>query len=191
MSDTTVYRRIVRRETHSSRSGLAVVLALLLAVALAWIGTEAVLAAVGTAPLLLAPADLVAAVLGAAGGPVGAVTAVAVVVALVGLVLVVLALAPGRKGRRGSAEGRSAVVVDDRVIARSLARTAAAAADVGRDQVSVSVGGRRATVEVTDLDGRTSDARGIEQAVAAELDGYRFGPALRGSVRTKKGKVTS
>jgi len=191
VSDTTVYRRIVRRETHSSRSGLAVVLALLLAVAFAWLGTEAVLAAVGSAPLLLAPADLVGAVLGAAAGPVGLVTAVAVVVALVGLVLVVLALAPGRKGRRGSAEGRSAVVVDDRVIARSLARTAATAGDLGQDQVSVSVGGRRATVEVTELDGRTADAHAVERAVAAELDGYRFGPSLTANVRTKKGRVTS
>jgi len=65
MSTASLYKRIVRRETHSSRAGIAITLAVLLIVALAWIGTEAVLAAVGTAPLLLAPTDLVGSTLDA------------------------------------------------------------------------------------------------------------------------------
>jgi hypothetical protein len=89
MSTDTTYRRILRRETHSSRSGIAVTLAVLLVLVFAWIGTEAVLAAVGTAPLLVAPADAASAVLGAAGAPVGALTAVGAVVAIIGLVLII------------------------------------------------------------------------------------------------------
>ena len=75
MSTASLYKRIVRRETHSSRAGIAITLAVLLIVALAWIGTEAVLAAVGTAPLLLAPTDLVGSTLDAASAPVGVLTA--------------------------------------------------------------------------------------------------------------------
>jgi len=190
MSDATVYRRIVRREIHSSRSVLAVVVAILLMLVLAWLGTEAVLAALGQPALLVAPADAVTAVLGAAGGATGAVTAVAAVVALVGLVLVVLALAPGRKGRRGSASGRSAVIVDDRVIARHLARTASHAGEVDPDAVRVSVGARRADVEVRATTGRATDARAVEEALRQELQGYDLRPPLTARVRTsKKGKV--
>lgn len=191
MSDTTgVYRRIVRRETHSSRSVLAIVVAVLLMLALAWLGTEAVLAALGQPALLVAPTDAVTAVLGAAGGATGAVTAIAAVVALVGLVLVVLAVAPGRKGRRGSTSGRSAVIVDDRVIARHLARTAGYAGEVDPDSVRVTVGARRADVEVQTAAGRPTDARAIEAALRDELQGYDLQPPLTAKVRlSKKGKV--
>jgi hypothetical protein len=190
MSTASLYKRIVRRETHSSRAGIAITLAVLLIVALAWIGTEAVLAAVGAAPLLLAPTDLVGSTLDAASAPVGVLTAVAVVVALVGLVLIVVSLAPGRRGRRGGRAERTVAVVDDRVIARSLARTASYAGDVDPSQVSVSVGKRSALVEVTRTSGRQTDVRSIDEAVRDELDAYDFSPALRHKVKlSQKGTV--
>ena len=192
MSTASLYKRIVRRETHSSRAGIAITLAVLLIVALAWIGTESVLAAVGQAPLLLAPTDLVGSTLDAASAPVGVLTAVAVVVALIGLVLIVVSLAPGRRGRRGGRVDRTVSVVDDRVIARSLARTASYAGDVDPSQVSVSVGKRLATIEVTRTSGRQADVRSIDEAVRDELQGYDFSPALRHKVRlSKKGTVGS
>jgi hypothetical protein len=190
MSTSTTYRRILRRETHSSRSGVAVTLAVLLILVFAWIGTESVLAAVGTAPLLVAPADAASAVLGAAGAPVGALTAIGVVVAIIGLVLIVVSLAPGRRGRRAAGADRTAAVVDDRVIARSLARTASYAGDVDPSQVSVSVGRRKALIEVTRTSGRSTDVRSIDEAVRDELDAYDFSPALTHTVRlSKKGTV--
>ncbi|ROS48846.1 DUF6286 domain-containing protein [Frigoribacterium sp. PhB24] len=190
MSTASLYKRIVRRETHSSRAGIAITLAVLLIVALAWIGTEAVLAAVGTAPLLLAPTDLVGSTLDAASAPVGVLTAVAVVVALIGLVLIIVSLAPGRRGRRGAKAERTVAVVDDRVIARSLARTASYAGDVDPSQVSVSVGKRSALVEVTRTSGRQTDVRSIDEAVRDELAGYDFSPALRHKVKlSEKGTV--
>jgi hypothetical protein len=191
MSTSTTYRRILRRETHSSRSGVAVTLAVLLILVFAWIGTESVLAAVGTAPLLVAPADAASAVLGAAGAPVGTLTAIGVVVAIIGLVLIVVSLAPGRRGRRAAGADRTAVVVDDRVIARSLARTASFAGDVHPDRVNVSVGKKVALVEIDPVSGRTADLRSIEEAVRDEISGYDYTPTLRPRVKlsTKKGKV--
>jgi hypothetical protein len=191
MSTSTTYRRILRRETHSSRSGVAVTLAVLLILVFAWIGTESVLAAVGTAPLLVAPADAASAVLGAAGAPVGTLTAIGVVVAIIGLVLIVVSLAPGRRGRRAAGADRTAVVVDDRVIARSLARTASFAGDVHPDRVNVSVGKKVALVEIDPVSGRTADLRSIEEAVRDEIGGYDYTPTLRPRVKlsTKKGKV--
>ena len=192
MSTASLYKRIVRRETHSSRAGIAITLAVLLIVALAWIGTEAVLEAVGTAPLLLAPTDLVGSTLDAASAPVGVLTAVAVVVALIGLVLIVVSLAPGRRGRRGARAERTVAVVDDRVIARSLARTASYAGDVDPSQVSVSVGKRSALIEVTRTSGRQTDVRSIDEAVRDELGAYDFSPALRHKVKlSEKGTVGS
>ena len=192
MSTASLYKRIVRRETHSSRAGIAITLAVLLIVALAWIGTEAVLAAVGAAPLLLAPTDLVGSTLDAASAPVGVLTAVAVVVALIGLVLIVVSLAPGRRGRRGAKAERTVAVVDDRVIARSLARTASYAGDVDPSQVSVSVGKRSALIEVTRTSGRQTDVRSIDEAVRDELGAYDFSPALRHKVKlSEKGTVGS
>jgi hypothetical protein len=190
MSSSPLYRRIVRRETHSSRSGIAITLAIVLIVVLAWIGTESVLAAIGQAPLLVAPADAAGAVLGAAGGPVGVLTAIGAVVAIIGIVLIVVSLAPGRRGRRGGASRRTVAVVDDRVIARSLARTASYAGDVDPDQVSVSVGKRSAVIEVTRTSGRSTDLRSIDEAVRDELDAYDYTPALRHKVRlSQKGTV--
>jgi hypothetical protein len=191
MSTSTTYRRILRRETHSSRSGIAVTLAVLLILVFAWIGTESVLAAVGTAPLLVAPADAASAVLGAAGAPVGTLTAIGVVVAIIGLVLIVVSLAPGRRGRRAAGADRTAAVVDDRVIARSLARTASFAGDVHPDRVNVSVGKKVALVEIDPVTGRTADLRSIEEAVRDEISGYDYTPALRPRVKLskKKGKV--
>jgi hypothetical protein len=190
MSTDSTYRRLVRRETHSSRAGIAITIAVLLILVLAWLGTEAVLAAVGAAPLLLAPADLASSALQGASAPAGALVAIGVVVALVGLVLVILGIAPGRRGRRGASVGRTAAVVDDRVIARSLALTASHAGDVSPDQVDVTVSTRQALVRLTPSSGYTPDKASIEEAVRAELAGYDYTPQLTAKVTlAKDGKV--
>ncbi|MFP7832887.1 DUF6286 domain-containing protein [Marisediminicola sp. LYQ134] len=192
MSTPALYRRVVRRETHSSRSTSAITLAVVLIVVLAWLGTESVLAALGQAPLLVAPSDAAAAVLGAASAPAGILTAGAIVVALIGLVLVILAISPGRRGRRSASIDRTAAVIDDRVIARSLARTASYAGEVDPSQVSVSVGKRRAVVEIAPTSGRRGDRAAVDEAVRRELASYDYSPALRHTVKiAAKGKVRS
>jgi len=190
MSTDSTYRRLVRRETHSSRSGIAIALAVILILVLAWLGTEAVLAALGAAPLLVAPADAVSASLDAVSAPAGWLVAAGVVAAIVGLVLVIVGLKPGRRGRRGAASARTAAVVDDRVIARSIALTASLAGEVSPDQVDVTVSARTALVRLTPTSGRTTDARAVEEAVAAELAAYDYSPALTAKVSlAPEGKV--
>jgi len=190
VSTDSTYRRLVRRETHSSRSGIAIALAVILILVLAWLGTEAVLAAVGAGPLLVAPADAVSASLDAVSAPAGWLVAAGIVAAIVGLVLVVVGLKPGRRGRRGAASARTAAVVDDRVIARSIALTASHAGEVSPDQVDVTVSARTALVRLTPTSGRTTDARAVEEAVAAELAAYDYTPALTAKVSlAPEGKV--
>jgi hypothetical protein len=190
MSTPSIYRRAVRRETHSSRAGAAIALAVLLILVFAWIGTEAVLSALGRPALLVSPKDAAISVLGAASAPVGLLTAGGAVAFVLGVILLIVALVPGRRGRRGGSIDRTATVVDDRVIAQSIARTGASAGDIGLEQVKVTVGKRRIDVDVTRTSGRDLDARIIREAVDGELSSYDYRPALRARVRlSKKGTV--
>ncbi|QHC68235.1 hypothetical protein GSU68_17760 [Rathayibacter sp. VKM Ac-2759] len=186
----SLYPRILRRETHSSRSGSAIVLAAVLILLFAWLGTEAVIAALGQPALLVAPQDGATALLSAASAPIALTAAAGAVAALIGLVLLVLSFAPGRRGRRIAGSGRTATVVDDRVIAQSVARTAAYASDVDPDQVSVSIGRSTVGVTVARTSGRSTDIGGIREAVDAELATYDYSPRLRARVRlSEKGTV--
>lgn len=186
MNKSALYKRVVRRETHSSRSGIAIVLAVILIVVFAWVGTESVLAALKQPALLVSPKNAVVGVLDAAAAPAGLLTAGGAIVAVVGIILIVVSFAPGRRGRRGVDAGRTAVVVDDRVIAQSVSASGAYAGDVDPDQVKVTVGKRALDVDVTRTSGRTADIRSIQDAVNDELSSYDFTPALRGKVRLSK-----
>jgi hypothetical protein len=188
MTTPALYRRIVRRESHSPRSGIAITVAVILMLGLVYLGTESVLAAVGQTPLLVAPEALISSSLSAASSPVPLLVAVGAVAAVVGLVLIVLSLAPGRRGRRGSISERIAGVVDDRVIAQSLARTASYAGDIHPDQVKVSVGARSVRVDVTSSPGRTVDKASIRTAVDDDLAAYDYRPALRARVHLSQQK---
>ena len=190
MTTPALYSRIVRRESHSPRSGAAITIAVILMLALVYLGVESVLAAIGQQPLLLAPQDLVSSTLAAASSPVPVLVAIGAVVAIIGLVLIIVSLAPGRRGRRGSVSERTAAVVDDRVIAQSIARTVSFAGDVDPDRVNVSVGTRSVRVDVTPTSGRTIDRQAIQDAVAQDVASYDYRPTLRSSVHvSKNGKV--
>ena len=191
MTNSALYRRLVRRETHSPRSGLAITIAVLLILVFAWLGTESVLAALGQPALLVAPVDAVTAVLGATSAAIPILTAAGVAAAIIGLVLIVLSLAPARRGRRGGEANRTAAVVDDRVIAQSLARTASYAGEISPDQVRVSIGTRAARVDITPTTGRALDRKQVQEAVDADLAGYDYRPALRARVHiSEKGTVS-
>lgn len=190
MSTPALYRRVVRRETHSPRSGLAVTLAIVLMLVLAWLGTESVLAAIGQQPLLATPKDVVTTVLTAPTAPAPILVPIGAVAAFVGLALVVASLTPARRGRRGGTSDRTAAIVDDRVIAQSLARTAAYAGDVDPSQVTVSVAARTARVDITRTSGRQLNTQEVQAALDAELATYDYRPALRARIRlSEKGTV--
>ena len=193
MTTVSLYRRVLRREMHSPRSGLAIVLAVVLILVVAWIGTEAILAFFHQHALLVAPA---AALAGIALLPqtvvAPAIIVVGVVVAILGVIILLFALLPGRRARHTGTIGRTAVVVDNRVIASSLARSASYAARVAPDQVVVTIGHRTVLVRVRPTSGFPVDRAGIEETVAEQLGSFDLKPALRSKVLIdRKGIVGS
>jgi hypothetical protein len=182
-----LYRRILRRETHSPRSGLAILLAVVLIVVLAWIGTESVLQFLGYPALLAAPTDMVTTI---AQLPetvlAAALVAAGIVVALLGIVLLLAAILPGRRARHTAEIGRTAVVVDNAVIASALARAASTRANVDPDQVRVSVGNRTAEVIVRPSSGFPVNQDAVKQAVLRQIEDLDLRPSLRCSVTIEK-----
>lgn len=186
-----LYRRVLRRETHSPRSGLAIVLAVILILVLGWIGTEAILALFDLHALIIAPA---AALTGITSLPHAVVTPVivagGVVVAIIGFIIVLFAFLPGRRARHAATLERTAVVVDNRVIASWLAASASYAANIDPDQVVVAVGHRTALVRVRPSSGFPVDRAGIQETVTGELGSFGLKPALRSKVTIdRKGVV--
>lgn len=178
-----VYRRILRRETHSPRSLLAVVLAVILIVVLAWVGTEIVIALLGAPALLVAPVDMFTSAVGLAEAPAAIVAAAGIVVAVVGLVLVIAALSPGRRARHVLASERTAVVVDNEVIASALARHTSFVGNVDPDNASVSVSHRRAVVHLTPTSGIPVDRDAVAAEAERRLAGYGLTPSVTARVR--------
>jgi hypothetical protein len=191
MTPPSPYSRILRRETHSPRSALAISLAVVLILVLAWIGTESVLALLGQPALLVAPVDALAAALALPTAVLsGALLAAGIVTALVGLVLALLAILPGRRARHTAPVGRTAVVIDNTVIASALARTASRAANIDPDQVVVTVGHRTATVTVRPTSGFVVDKGAVTAAVDTQLAQLDLTPSVRATVVIdKKGVV--
>jgi hypothetical protein len=174
------YRRIIRRETHSSRAGLAIALSIVLILALAYVGAEAVLAALGLSPLLADPETAWSTLLGLPSTADPALLiAGGIVAAIIGILLIVAAVSPGRRLDHVTASDRAAVVIDNRAIASALARRAAHAADLDPDQVVVSVGRSVADVRVQPSSGWPVDRDAIDAAVAAEIDRLELTPPLR------------
>ncbi|QHC59821.1 DNA/RNA endonuclease G [Rathayibacter sp. VKM Ac-2760] len=177
------YRRYLRRETHRSRSAAQIVVLVLIALIAAYVGTEAVLAVFGAAPLLLAPSALLGAIVGVTDLASGAIIGIAVGTAILALIVLILALAPGARARHTVDDDRLAVVIDDGVIASSLARSARTAARSRREDTSTSIGRRTAVVEVTPSSGITVDRDAVQSAVDEELGRIAARPATRATVR--------
>ncbi|MEX0152185.1 DUF6286 domain-containing protein [Microbacterium sp. LMI1-1-1.1] len=188
MTDTTL-RTVVRRETHSPRTVAMLTVVVLLLLALVYAGTEIVLAATGSAPLLIAPGaafDALADPLGAFAP--GAVIAAGIVLALVGLILVVLALKPGRLSRHEMEAGERAVVVDNGVVASALAQRLSADTGIARDDIVVGVAHRSVDVTVRPPLGIPVDAEAVRRSVETEIESYRLTPSVRTRVRIDRPK---
>jgi hypothetical protein len=182
--------RVLRRELHSPRSGLAILLAALAVVALAWVGTESVLAAVGRPALLMDPSRMAAGIRGLPSVPSGTLVVTGVVLALIGLVLVVAAVLPGRRGRHVVAGADTPTVVDDAVIASSLVRTAANAAGLSPDRAVASVGKRSAVVRLVPVSGVPVDTAAVQRAVDEQAESFGLQPTIRPRIVVdKNGKV--
>ncbi|GAA4190923.1 hypothetical protein GCM10022288_20960 [Gryllotalpicola kribbensis] len=163
-SQASVYRRIVRRETHSSRAGAAITVAVVIMLLAVAAGGAAVYAIVHP-PLWAGIQAGFRELAGFRSTVRYALLAAGIVAGLLGILLVILAVAPGRRPRRRVDSSRAAVAVDDKVIARTLAKKGAEAAGVSRAQLSVVVARRRAAVHVTPTAGVSIDRSAVEDAV--------------------------
>lgn len=177
------YRRYLRRETHSSRSAAEIVVLVLIALVAAYVGTEAVLAVFGAAPLLIAPSALLGALVGVGELASGSLIAIAIGTGVLALILIVLALAPGSRARHTVDDDRLAVVIDDGVIASSLARTARTVARSRREDTRASLGRRTAVIEVTPSSGVAVDRDAVQTAVDDEIARIGPKPSAKASVR--------
>lgn len=190
MTDTrSLYARIIRRETHSPRSGLAIPLAVVLIVVFAWVGTEIVLALAGLPAVLAAPVDMFTSTVGLADAP-AIVASAGIAVAAIGVILMIVAVSPGRRARHVLDTERAATVVDNEVIASALARRASHAGNIDPDNTTVSVSHRRAVVHLTPTSGLALNRDDITEAVTDQLQAYGLRPPVRALVQiAEKAKV--
>lgn len=172
-------RRVVYRETHSSRAVVATVAAVLV-MGLAGYGLlESAVHAIGQPAWLIEPqlaAERIVAL--PAGIPPLLLGASGAVVAMVGLFFLLNAILPGRRARHvlNGTGTSSAVVVDDEVIASALARRARLAANVTPEQVMVVVSRRQIIVNVRPTSGVPVAESAVLAAVQDELSGMSLVP---------------
>jgi len=185
MTEQKLYRRLVRRSLHRSRS--AAIVAALVGVILvaAYVGTEATLAALGRGPLLVTPD----AALASSENPTVILLVAAGAAALVGIVLVILAIVPGRRGRHEVANERLAVVVDDAVLAGALSRVVRREAAVAESRVRTVVSARRGLVTVTPTSGVLLNASALTASAKEYLDALELSPAVRADVSVARNGV--
>ncbi|ALV41077.1 hypothetical protein AU252_07860 [Pseudarthrobacter sulfonivorans] len=172
-------RRVVYRETHSSRAAVAIVAAVLV-MGLAGYGLlESAVHAIGQPAWLIEPqlaAERIVAL--PAGIPPLLLGASGAVVAMVGMFFLLNAILPGKRARHvlNGIGTSSAVVVDDEVIASALARSARLAANVTPEQVMVVVSRRQAIVNVRPTSGVPVAEAAVLAAVQDELSGMSLVP---------------
>lgn len=170
-AERSVYRRALRRETHSSRAGAAIAVAVCLILALAAAGAACV-------SLVVDPSAAAALHAGFAEAPAFApavrypVLFGGCVGIVLGLAVLLLGMLPGRRARRVLGSDRAAIVVDDRVIANALAARAARAAGTETRQLDVRIGRRRAAVRVVPSSGVAVDVAAVREAAVRDAAVY-------------------
>jgi hypothetical protein len=190
VSTSPTYRRVVRRETYSPRSTLAIVSAVVVIVLCLYVGVEIVLQMLQQRALLAAPDDMIDTAARLQRAPTAAVVGIGIGLMVIGLIVIIAAVKPGRRARHQMAAARAAVVVDNEVVASALARTASHVGGVSPDNVLVTVSARRSVVNVTPTSGRRVSETAIDQAVGDALESFALTPAVRHSVAVSShGKV--
>lgn len=148
--NAAVYKRVLRRETHSSRTASAVTLAVVLLVIFVAASVFAVWNFVDDRVNAWTQTQLESL---SSTVPLEAVSVSAGLLLLVALVLVTLSITPGRQNRKGLIGERSTLVIDDGVLADAVVERVAHACHLARSQVSVIVKRRSISVRVTPTTG--------------------------------------
>jgi len=176
------YRRILRRETHSSRAVLAIAVAVAVILLCLYSGAEIILMMLGQRALLAAPQDMLTSLSTLASTPIAVPVTTGILLMVVAILLLIGAFTPGRRARHQIPSTRAAVVVDNEVIASALARNAARAGNTHPDNTVVSVSARHAIVHLTPTSGTPARRDAIEDAVQEQLAAYELYPPVRASV---------
>lgn len=175
-----VLTRVVRRETHSPRTAMTVVVLVVVIAAASYTGTEIVLHLAGAGPLLVTPiAALEWAAALPTAEPAAARIAGAAVVAVAGAILLWCSMAPGRRPKHALTVSEHAVIVDNAVIASAAAERARRELDLPKGAVIVGIGHRTADVTVRAEPGQIVPRERARSAVAEELDRYASSPKLK------------
>ena len=162
--------RILHRETHSSRAPAACIAAVLVILLSLYALLEAAVRAIGQPPWLIDPQTAAERIVALPDGmPPLLLGVIGAVVAAAGLFFFLSAILPGRRAKHLLDMPRVAVVVDDEVIASSLARRARLAANVTPEQVMVVVSQRQAIVNVRPTSGVPVSENAVREAVEDEL----------------------
>lgn len=186
MTRARIYRRIIRRETHASRSVAATLVVLLAAAAACWVGVEIVMHLLGLQPLVAAPHMMAQFLAGQAAVSQTQLTVIGAAALAAGLIALWFAVAPGRRSRHGQVRERVAVLIDDGALASSAATSVAEALDVPRSHVRVSVGKSSIEAEVTPVSGFDVATEQGERTLRAEVEAAELQPALRARLRVRE-----
>lgn len=183
-TNSQVYRRLMRRQTHASRSKAGVVAAVLGIVLAAGIGTAIAAWALfpGTRDAIsswVSPSDDTRATIMLASG---------IAAVVIGVVFVMIALTPGSKARRARDAGRSAIVLDDAAMADAIADDVARENALDRSQVSVYLSKKHAKVAVTPTSGVAVAEENVRSTAARTLSKAGFPAEVRVSV-SEKGSI--
>ncbi len=174
-----IYGRISRRELHSPRSAVAIIVAVVVILLCAWVGAEIVLLVINQPALLATPTELAAGVASISTVPASLLSTIALACALVAVVLLVTAVTPGRRPRHLIDSKRTVTVVDDEVIASALAGRAARVGGINPDDTRVSISHRLATVQLVPTSGQPVQSDSVQQAVQDQLDSLHLRPTLQ------------
>ena len=163
-------RRILDRETRSSRAGVSGIAAVLVVLLCGYGLLEAAVRAIGQPPWLIDPETAAERIIALPQGiPPLLLGVIGAVTAMVGLFFFLNAVLPGRRARHLLPDPRAGVVVDDEVIASALARRARLAANVTPEQVMVVVSQRQVTVSVRPTSGVPVSENAVLASVLEEL----------------------
>jgi hypothetical protein len=183
----TVLRRVLRRETHSSRSVAFAVVVLLTIVACVYLAIETVLSLASQPALLVRPIDALAWLAAIpADIPVGVVVAGGLAVAVLGVWLILLAVSPGRLSKHEMDAGGRAALVDNGVLAAAIAQRVSDETGLARDRVTVGVAHRSVDVSVKPGAGIPVDRAQVSAVAEAELSGFKLTRPLRTRVRVER-----
>lgn len=176
--------RLRQRELTSSRAPASIFAAVLVVVACIYALFEVALKSLGQPALLAPPETWWASIenLPRTGDPV-LLVAGGVLLLLLGLIFLAQGLVRGRRARHAISYGESVIVVDDQVIAATLARRARTEAGVVPEQVLVVVNHERVEVQLRPTSGSPVDAGQIRAAVEDELRSNQIIPMPTVNVR--------